>query len=78
MTDILAVRPTGGHPIAAHNVGAAQARWERLTESDYESISTTGDLIAAVERRYSLRPGQARRDVQLWLLDVGAPDAQPG
>jgi hypothetical protein len=72
------VRTTGGHQIVRHHLAAAQAKWERLTVSDYARIANTTDLIAAVEDRYSLQPGQAKRDVDLWLLDVGAQAAQSG
>lgn len=62
---------TGGLDIVTHRLGDAQAKWERLTASDYQSVRTVRDLTAAVRDRYSLSHEQARRDVDIWLKDVG-------
>ena len=48
---------------------AAQAKWDRLTPSDYAAIRTKRDLIARVEERYSLDHERAIRDVELWASD---------
>jgi hypothetical protein len=63
--------PTDGHQIVRHHLNGAQAKWERLTVSDYVRIATVADLIAAVAKRYSLTPALAKQDVEGWLRDVG-------
>jgi hypothetical protein len=65
------VRTTGGHQIVRHYLAAAQAKWERLTVSDYARIATTVDLVSVVRERYSLSPDEAKRDVDRWLKDIG-------
>ena len=70
VTKILGMR-TGGLEIVTHRLGDAQAKWDRLTMSDYKRVRTARDLIAAVKERYSLPHEQARRDVENWLNDVG-------
>jgi hypothetical protein len=62
---------TGGLDIVTHRLGDAQAKWDRLTASDYKRVRTVRDLIAAVKDRYSLPHEQARRDVETWLKEVG-------
>jgi hypothetical protein len=57
--------------LTAHHLNAAQAKWDRLTLADYTEIKTVGALIAAVEGHYSLPHAQAKRDVELWIRDVG-------
>jgi hypothetical protein len=52
-------------------MSAAQARWERLTASDYAQIKSVNKLAAAVEERYSMPMDLARQDVEQWLWDVG-------
>jgi hypothetical protein len=70
-TSGLALR-TGGLDIVTHRLHDAQAKWDRLTASDYKTVKTVRDLIAVVKERYSLPHEQARRDVEVWLNDVGA------
>jgi len=48
----------------------AQAKWDRLTVSDYAEIRTIPDLIARLAHRYSLPYEQARRDVEIWAKDM--------
>lgn len=62
---------TGALDIVTHRMAEAQAKWDRLTASDYRGVRTARDLIAAVKHRYSLPHEQARRDVEIWLQDVG-------
>jgi len=49
---------------------SAQAKWDRLTVTDYEQITTIPELITMVARRYSLPHDQAKRDVERWAMDV--------
>ena len=49
---------------------AAQAKWDRLTVSDYEQITTIPELVTTVARRYSLPHDQAKRDVERWARDM--------
>ena len=65
-TRILGTR-TGGLEIVTHRLSEAQAKWERLTASDYKRVRTALDLIAVVKERYSLPQEMARRDVEDWL-----------
>ena len=69
-TSGLALR-TGGLDIVTHRLSDAQAKWDRLTAADYGRVKTVRDLVAAVRERYSLPHEQARRDVEIWLRDVG-------
>ena len=71
MLDIGMPRKNGALDIGTRYLSAAQAKWERLTASDYAGIKSIGELIAAVEERYSLPHDQAKQDVELWLRDVG-------
>jgi hypothetical protein len=64
-------RNTGALDIVTHHLHAAQAKWSRLTASDYAAVKTARYLIAAVENRYGLPHGEAKRDVEIWLRDVG-------
>ncbi len=64
-------RRSGGLDIVTHHLHAAQAKWDRLTASDYAAVRTARDLISSVQTRYSLTHEQAKRDVELWLQDVG-------
>ncbi len=64
-------RRTGALDIVTHHLHAAQGKWDRLTPADYKRVRTAGDLTTAVAGRYSLPHDQARRDVELWLKDVG-------
>jgi len=64
-------RTTGSREIVRHHLRDAQAKWERLTVSDYARIVTTADLIAAVGSRYSLSADEAKLDVDNWLSDIG-------
>ena len=60
-------RRSGALDIVTHRLHDAQAKWDRLTASDYAGVKTAHDLISMVERRYSLPRDQARRDVETWL-----------
>jgi hypothetical protein len=62
---------SGALDIVTHRMHEAQAKWDRLTASDYNGVKTARDLIAAVGNRYSLPHEQARRDVEIWLKDIG-------
>ena len=62
---------SGALDIVTHHLYAAQAKWDRLTASDYAVVKTARDLVSAVETRYSLPHNQAKRDVEIWLRDVG-------
>ncbi len=75
-TRVLGLR-TGGLEIVTHRLHDAQAKWDRLTASDYKRVRTARDLIAAVKERYSLPHEQARRDVEIWLNDVGMSSRRP-
>jgi hypothetical protein len=57
--------------IRASHLADAQAKWDRLSVSDYAKISSIDELIAAVEAHYSLSHEEAKADVELWLRDVG-------
>jgi hypothetical protein len=54
---------------AGSNMRDAQAKWDRLTESDLAAIRTKAQLIARVEERYSLPHDVAAEDVEIWGLD---------
>jgi hypothetical protein len=54
----------------AHRLRTAQAKWERLTVSDYAEIRTLPELIARLQQRYGLSHEQARRDVEIWARDM--------
>lgn len=71
MIDLGMPQNTGPLDIARH-LGAAQAKWDRLTAADYAGIRSVGALIAAVAAHYSLPHHEAKADVELWLRDVGA------
>jgi hypothetical protein len=49
---------------------SAQAKWERLTASDYGEIRSLAQLIAKVAERYSLPPEQAKHDVEIWAREM--------
>jgi hypothetical protein len=49
---------------------AAQAKWDRLSASDYEEIRSIPELIAKVAERYSLPHEQAKRDVETWDTEM--------
>ena len=54
---------------AGSHMRDAQAKWNRLTESDLAEIRTKAQLIARVEERYSLPHEVAAEDVEIWGLD---------
>lgn len=56
-------------PLLALHMKDAQAKWERLTASDLESVRTKAELIARVQQRYSLPHEVAAQDVEIWGLD---------
>jgi hypothetical protein len=58
--------------VADGHLGAAQARWSRLTPHDLSDIRNKQDLITPVGRRYGLSHAVATRDVQVWDADVRA------
>ncbi len=58
---------SGALDIVTHHLYAAQAKWDRLTASDYAVVKTARDLVSAVQARYSLPHDQAKRDVEIWL-----------
>lgn len=62
---------SGALDIVTHHLHAAHAKWDRLTASDYAVVKTARDLVSAVATRYSLPHEQAKRDVEMWLRDVG-------
>ena len=66
----LGLPPTMGALDIGRHLYAAQAKWERLTASDYAGIRSVNALIAAVEARYSLSHREAKSDVEGWLRDV--------
>lgn len=66
----------GTGEVVRRHLAAAQAKWRRLTISDYAEIDSTDALIATVEFRYSLPHDEARRDVHGWLTNVGHPSPQ--
>ncbi len=68
----LGMPQAGGALNIARHLGAAQAKWDRLTAVDYAGIRSVGALIAAVAAHYSLPHHEAKTDVELWLRDVGA------
>ena len=72
MIDLGMPQTAGSLHIGTRHLSAAQAKWERLTASDYAGITSVAELIAAVEALYSLPHDQAKVDVELWLRDVGA------
>jgi hypothetical protein len=55
--------------VADGHMHAAQAKWDRLTQSDLAQIRTKRDLVARIEERYSLPHEQAVNDVELWMSD---------
>ncbi|MFL5083215.1 MAG: hypothetical protein ACJ8FP_00190 [Xanthobacteraceae bacterium] len=59
-----------GVGINAYRLRTAQAKWDRLTSSDYAEIRTLPELIARLQQRYSLPHEQARRDVEIWAKDM--------
>lgn len=61
----------GGLDIVTHRLNDAQAKWDRLTATDYARVKTVRDLVSAVEDRYSLPHERAERDVDIWLKDIG-------
>lgn len=67
-------RTPSSRQIVRHHLRDAQAKWERLTVSDYARIATTADLIVAVASRYRLSPDAAKLDVDNWLKDIGFDD----
>jgi hypothetical protein len=56
----------------------AQAKWDWLTVTDYEQITTVPELITAVAQRYSLPHEQAKRDVERWAMDMRLKAAECG
>ncbi|MGH6923123.1 MAG: hypothetical protein ACRED5_05070 [Propylenella sp.] len=70
MLDVGRPQVNGALHLGSRYLSAAQAKWERLTASDYAGITNVGGLIAAVVERYGLPHDQARVDVELWLKDV--------
>ncbi len=77
MLDIGVPRAGGALVIGSRYLSAAQARWERLTASDYARIKSIDELIAAVAERYGLPRERARTDVSCWLSDVGYKPLSP-
>lgn len=49
-----------------HDLREAQARWSRLTTSDFGRIASEADLIDAVQERYGLPRDVAAQDVAMW------------
>jgi hypothetical protein len=66
----LGMPPTTGALDIGCYLYAAQAKWERLTASDYAGIRSVDELITAVEVRYSLSHREAKADVEGWLRVV--------
>jgi hypothetical protein len=66
----LGMPPTTGALVIGRHLNAAQAKWERLTASDYATIRSVDELIIAVEVRYSLSHREAKADVEGWLRVV--------
>jgi hypothetical protein len=61
----------GSNPVLnAFRLRTAQAKWERLSTSDYEEIQTIPDLIAKVAERYSLPHERAKNDVEIWAREM--------
>jgi hypothetical protein len=56
-------------PLLALHMKDAQAKWDRLTQSDLEGLRTKAELIARVEERYSLPHEVAAEDVEIWGFD---------
>jgi hypothetical protein len=54
----------------AFRLRTAQAKWERLSPSDYQEIRTIPDLITKVAERYSLPHEQAKNDVEIWAREM--------
>lgn len=59
-----------GLEIVVSNLGAAQARWGRLSQQDYKGITSIDGLVAAVARRYDLPLERAAREVDGWVGEV--------
>lgn len=57
-------------PITGDRLRTAQAKWDRLSASDYEEIRTISALIAKVVERYGLPHDQAKRDVEAWAKEM--------
>ena len=47
----------------------AQAKWDRLSMSDFAQIKTKAQLIARVQERYALPHDVAAQDVEIWTMD---------
>ena len=57
--------------VAGVRLRIAQAKWDRLSASDYEGIRTIPELIAKVAQRYSLPHEEAKNDVETWAAEMG-------
>ena len=57
-------------PITGVRLRAAQAKWDRLSTSDYDEVRNISALIAKVAERYSLPLEQAKRDVETWAKEM--------
>jgi hypothetical protein len=55
-------------PLLALHMKDAQAKWDRLTQSDLDGVRTKAELIARVEERYTLPHEVAAEDVEIWGL----------
>jgi hypothetical protein len=51
-------------------LAAAEAKWDRLSLTDYSEITNIPELIAKVEERYSLPHEQVKADVAIWAKDI--------
>ena len=59
------------------HVGAAQAKWDRLTAADLSGIKDKSELIEQVAERYSLPREQAAKDVEVWASDLRLEPMEP-
>jgi len=57
-------------PFTGVRLRAAQAKWDRLSTSDYDEVRNISALIAKVAERYSLPLEQAKRDVETWATEM--------
>jgi hypothetical protein len=56
--------------IRIRHLAAAEAKWDRLSLTDYSEITNIPELIAKVEERYSLPHEQVKADVAIWAKDI--------
>jgi hypothetical protein len=57
------------NPFAGRHMRDAQAKWDRLTPTDLEQVTTKAQLIARLQERYGLPHEVAAEDVEIWGLD---------